>query len=107
VCQLAQVQGASAQAAFGADDTLSTIERRSCERRRTVARACSTHPTESISDFLDGPVEYEPGNLKKNVAASRGIDESPDHDGNAMVRLKNLCRQNQIGVEATGQIEYP
>jgi hypothetical protein len=43
--KLAQVQGASAQAAFGADDTPSTTERPPCERRRTVARACSTHPT--------------------------------------------------------------
>ncbi len=38
---------------FGAHDTLSTIERRPCERRRTVARAWSTH----INDTECIPIE--------------------------------------------------
>jgi hypothetical protein len=62
---------------------------------------------ESISTFPNGPIEHELGNLKKNVAAPRGIDGSPDNAGNTVGRLKNLCRRNQIGVEATGRIEYP
>ena len=46
--KLAQVQGVSAQAAFGAGHTLSKCKTFPGERRRTDAWACSTHPT-----FLD------------------------------------------------------
>ena len=63
-------KGASAPAAFDARDTLSTTGWRPCQRRRTVARAGSTHPacTTSIiprpSNFVTNGLSIFAPNLK-------------------------------------------